>query len=942
MDFGTISMLLKLNIDNFSQNLKQVEKDLKDTEDKFSGFSKVGSTLESAGKKLSLGVTAPIVAAGTAGAKFATTFEEGMAKVNTLADTSQVSLDDLKKSVLDLSSESGQSTETLTEAMYQALSAGVKTTDVVDFLTVAVKDAKGGFTDTATAVDGLTNVLNAYGMSTEETTTLSNQMLITQNLGKTTFGELANCMGNVAPTANALNVSTKDLFASMAVLTANGVKTSEAATGLKAAFSNIIKPTSDAANAADALGINFSTSEVKAKGWRGFLGEIKDKMKECAPAYVENIEKQAELTTKMTELEKAGKKGSAEYKALAKELKTTKETGDMLAEGQNSQIAVFGNLFGSVEALNTVLTLTSDNGMQLFDKTLTEMETNTTAVDDAFETMSNTTASKFEETKQTFKNTLTSLGETLLPFITEGLGHINKLIQGFNNLSPNAQKTIMTIAGATATIGPLIVGVGKLFGAISSISKGIKLVHSGYKLVKGLQVMKSITKVVGVVGKLKGALSLLNIAKFLTSPVGLAVLAIGTLVTAGIVLYKNWDTVKEKAKEIGQKISDCWNSVCNWTKEAWGKVKQFVWDHLEGILTIVGGPLGGIAGHVIKHWDEIKQKTSEKWGQVKEFVKNNIITIPGDIANKLGEIKTGVVQKWEDIKQGTSEKWKNVKAYVKENVTSIPGDIKDKLGDVKDSVVSKWEEVKKGTSNKWKTVKESVKEHVSNIWPSIKDKVGGLGKSIGTKWEEIKNATGQKFTGIKDSIFKAFQTIARDTPNKIKNIKSKILSGFNFLKDLGKTSLTWGKDMIDGFVKGIKSGIAKVGEAAKSIGNKVKSYLHFSRPDEGPLREYEEWMPDFMEGLSTGIDDNKHKVFDSIKSLAQGMNLSNQLKLKPVPAKAYTGGSVSSIGSTGYQVNAPLLKVEHLYVRNDGDINKISRSIYNENMKVIRALGKRS
>ena len=89
--------------------------------------------------------------------------------------------------------------QALTKPFTQALSAGANSAEVVDLVGTAVKAAKGGFTDAETAVDGLTSTLNAYGMATSDAEGLANQFLITQNKGKTTFGELASNIGGVAP-----------------------------------------------------------------------------------------------------------------------------------------------------------------------------------------------------------------------------------------------------------------------------------------------------------------------------------------------------------------------------------------------------------------------------------------------------------------------------------------------------------------------------------------------------------------------------------------------------------------------------------------------------------------------------------------------------------------------------------------------------------------------
>lgn len=151
------------------------------------------------------------------------------------------------------SSDTGAGAAELNEALYSAISAGADTGHAVDLVAVAVKAARGGFTDTETAVDGLTSALNAYAMETADAEGLANKFLVTQNLGKTTFGALAGSIGNVAPTANAAGESVDELLASVASLTANGIGTSEAMTGMKAALSNIIKPTGEAGKLAEGI-----------------------------------------------------------------------------------------------------------------------------------------------------------------------------------------------------------------------------------------------------------------------------------------------------------------------------------------------------------------------------------------------------------------------------------------------------------------------------------------------------------------------------------------------------------------------------------------------------------------------------------------------------------------------------------------------------------------
>lgn len=373
-----------------------------DTKVDSSGFEKGVSSLSSAAAASVAAISAAFTAAAGAAVKIGSAYEESLQKVATIADTSLVSIDSISSSVTALSSEVGASANELNEALYQAISAGADTADAVSLVEVAVKSAKGGFTDTATAVDGLTSVLNTYGMATKDAEGLANKFLITQNKGKTSFGELASSIGGVAPLAATAGVSVEDLLSSVASLTAGGIATSEAMTGIKAALSAIISPSSEASKAAERLGIDFSVAGLQSKGWVGFLEEISAK------------------------------------------------TG-----GSTEEMA---SLFGSVEALNSVLSLTSENGMGLLNDTLAEMSTNTTALENAFTTMTDTLNGDIDKAK----SSLQGLGISVYDGISEKVrgavqlatGYIGELQAAYENggLDALADKVGDVLARASAEI----------------------------------------------------------------------------------------------------------------------------------------------------------------------------------------------------------------------------------------------------------------------------------------------------------------------------------------------------------------------------------------------------------------------------------------------------------------------------------------------------------
>lgn len=166
-------------------------------------------------------------------------FETYLAKVSTIADTSAVDMGTIGNGILALSNDTGQAASELSEAVYGAISAGVDTAGAVKFVSDASKLAAGGFTDNAAAVDILTTVMNAYGLELEKTSQISDYLITTQNLGKTTVNDLSSSLGKVIPVAAAYHVEMDNLSSAMAVLTSNGIATAESTTYLKAMLNEL-------------------------------------------------------------------------------------------------------------------------------------------------------------------------------------------------------------------------------------------------------------------------------------------------------------------------------------------------------------------------------------------------------------------------------------------------------------------------------------------------------------------------------------------------------------------------------------------------------------------------------------------------------------------------------------------------------------------------------
>lgn len=331
---------------------------------------------QSLGKSL-IGAVGKILAAAGIGKMLQAAFTEGsafetaVAKVGTIADTTKVPIGELKEQISDLSGTMGIAAGDLAEATYQAISAGQDTGDAVAFAGQAAKLAAAGFTSSSSAVDILTTALNAYGLGADKATHVSDVLLTTQNLGKTSVDELSASMGRVIPLAAAYKVNVENLSSGLAIMTANGIATAEATTYTKSMLNE--------------LGDTGST-----------VGKI---------------------------LQKETGQGFAELMDSGQSL------GDVLQVLYGSvggDATQFAALWSSVEAGTGALSL-ANSGAEKFNDVLAQMENSSGATETAYTTMTDTMAHRMESLKTNAAN----LGIALFDSVSGKLGAAVSLASGY-------------------------------------------------------------------------------------------------------------------------------------------------------------------------------------------------------------------------------------------------------------------------------------------------------------------------------------------------------------------------------------------------------------------------------------------------------------------------------------------------------------------------------
>lgn len=332
-------------------------------------------------------------------------FETSTAMVATIADTSQKSLSSISKEVRTYSNETGEAASDMAEATYQAISASVNTADAAAFAGTATKLAVGGFTSATTAVDVLTTAINAYGLAASDATQLSDYLITTQNLGKTSVDQLAQSVGKVIPLASAYNVQMDNLSSAYAVLTANGIATAESGTYLKSMLNEL----GDTGSGVSEVLLNSTGKTFAQLMEQGYsLGDV-----------------------------------------MA-----------MLGNAVDGDSTAFNALWNSTEAGIGALSL-FNAGADKYNSVLESMRTSAGATEKAYSTMSDTTDKSKQRMENAFNNLKISVGDVLNPALTQ-------VYEGFTNVFAGMSDFVDEHPAVVAAISAIAVGVGGFTGALAA------------------------------------------------------------------------------------------------------------------------------------------------------------------------------------------------------------------------------------------------------------------------------------------------------------------------------------------------------------------------------------------------------------------------------------------------------------------------------------------
>ena len=880
----------------------------------------VGGKISNAGEKL-LPLTAGITAIGTGAVKTTADFDSEMSKVATVSGATGKDFDDLRAKAREMGAKTKFSATEAAEAMYYMAMAGWKTEAMLNGIDGVMNLAAASGEDLGTTSDIVTDALTALGYGAEDAGHFADVLAAASTNANTNVSLMGESFKYVAPVAGSMGASSEDLAIALGVMANAGVKGTQAGNSLKNALVNLVKPTDEQIEAMSQLGLVSSEtitsidSEKLAKAQTKVENKTID-LEKAQISYNDALTKYGEESSqaqkKYLDLQKAENNLAEAQRELTNEQEGTIKT---VVTGQSAFVDEYGKmkslkdimdiLRSSFKKVNVDL-VDSEGNLRDYEDIIAEIEKsgnlkqaeqlqNASTVFgkrnlSGILAIINANEDDYERVTKAIKNCdgvaqdmaetmqdnllgqitilMSQLGELaicfsdiLMPAIREITAKIQAFIDKLNAMSPEAKETILKIALISAAIPPLLIIIGKVISVIGSL-------------------MKTIPTIPAMITKLKNGLTVIKTAiSGISAPVVAIIAVIALLVGAFVHLWTTneefrnniiaiWEQIKTtfsgfiqgivdrlnalgfNFQDISEIIHTAWEGLCSVLAPIFegafqliSDIFKVVTDTLLGLLDVF---IGFFTGNWSQVWNGIKEIFTGIWDFIKNFFGGILDTLKGIADVFLGLFDTSWNEVWTSVKNFFSDIWNSISAFFSVILNTIWG-----------VVSTTWENIKTTIS----TVLDGIKFIISSIWNGIKNTVSNIMTTIKTVitviWNSVKSAISSTIIGIKNTIVNGFN-IAVD-----------------FVKNLAKDAWNWGADIIHGIVDGIKSKINDVAEAVTGVADKIRSFLHFSVPDEGPLTDFENWMPDFMQGLADGINANASLVNNALSSF--GMNITVSL-----------------------------------------------------------------
>lgn len=906
-------------------------------------------------------------------------FEQGMANVSAISGATGAELTALSDKAKEMGATTKFSAIEAADAMGYMGMAGWNSSQMIDGIAGIMNLAAASGEELASVSDIVTDALTAFGLKASDSAQFADVLAVASSKSNTNVSLLGESFKNVAATAGAMGYSMQDTTTALGLMANAGIKGSDAGTSLRGVMTRLAKPTAEVKQAMTALGISavntdgsmkplstlipelqtaFSSLTDSEKGQyatmiagknalSGFLSIVNsspDDFYSLSDA-INNSEGAAQsmadtmndtVSGKLTLLKSQfeGVKiaifdalGSSQFKGVLQSM--SDGLGALTPSISGVTVAIGNGLFYAIQGIYNI-------GMTVFTAVKTAVENNQPAIErlhTAFDNVKNSIINAFSGNGTALIQTLANV---IIPTLCNSLSLVLNIASGVISVASTLSPVIAGIAGTVTaykiavTAANVVEGIRNGLIAFSAVMTGTQAAAFA-PLTTATIAQIAATSALNVVTGVFGA-----IMTFVTSPIGLVVIAIGAVIAIGVALYKHWDTVKQWAGNlwngiknifngIKNTISNAWNGVKETASNVWGAVKDTVSEKLNNIKTAYqehGGGIKGAAagameavkGYYTAGYTFINNLTGGKLGQVVDSVKTKLSPMVNTVKEKLSGVKDAfqsafsnafefvknsynegalkpvadkVVSAFSAVKTAIAEKFTGIKDAIGEKLTAV-GDattgVKDKIAakftTVKDAVVEKFNSIKAGVA----VALASIIEVVSNIVGGVRSVVTTIIEGIRTHIGNAAEAVRTKITNIIEGIKLNFQNFFTSIRTVFENIKAAVSGIFEGIKTVVSGVFqtivgifTLNLDTIKGGVQNVITGITAIIDGAKqvviNVWNAITSAATLA------FNNIRTVVTNVIEGIKTviqSIKDTFSNVFNSVKNIVS--NVFNSIK----------------------------------------------------------------
>ena len=466
-------------------------------------------------------------------------------------------------------------------------------------------------------------------------------------------------------------------------------------------------------------------------------------------------------------------------------------------------------------------------------------------------TMQDNLAGQITILKSQLEELAISIGEMLMPYIRQIVGWVQGLVDWLNGLDEGTKKMIVTIALVAAAVAPVLIVIGKVVGAVGTIMTVVPQIAAA---ISGVIAFVSGT-VIPAIGAVVAA-------------VGWIPIAIAAVIAIIVLLWNKCDWFREAVIAV-------WEAVKSATIAAWNAVGEFLTNLWSGIVETGKAVWDGLASFFTVCWQGIQNMFTTVLTAISTFFINIWTGIQNVVVTIGTAIQLFLTTAWDAIKMVLTTVLTAIQMVFTTVWNAIKAVVTAVVGAIQSFITTAW---------------NGIKAVVITVMNAIQSVVSGV-------WNSVKSVTSSVLNGIKSAVSSVFNSVVSGIRTAMGNVYSTVSDGFNravgFITGLASSAFRWGSDLINGIVNGIRSCIGNVINAVSDVAEAIRSYLHFSVPDVGPLTDYEGWMPDFMGGLAEGIEKSKGMVQKAVDGVAADMVISP--KVSAMEASQMQTASVDSI-----------------------------------------------